>query len=147
MRHRFETTAVSSEAGLLSGLTLGAAVAIDTLRIIAVQSKAARGHASNGGQDVKFLSGQFAVVVMIAILFVWALPEQKVIIAKLKLLQPVQIIARNTLKVETINALAVFVAFHGLRGSCTQWLRTNNLEVGRIRNLIGCRRRQGDTQA
>lgn len=86
MRHRFEATAVSSEASLLAGFALRATVAVDTFWVIALQSKAAWGHAGNGGQDVEFLFGQLPVVVVVTILLVWTFPKQEMIIAQLQLL-------------------------------------------------------------
>jgi hypothetical protein len=129
--HGLEATTVSTEAGLFPGFTLGAAVAVDTIRVIAFQTKAAWRHAGNGRQDVKFLAGQLAVVIVVAVLLVGALAQQEVIIAQLELLQAIEVVARDALEIETIDALSVLVSLHGLGSSRARYLGAHNrLEIG-----------------
>lgn len=116
MGRGLETTAFTTETILFPGLAIRAAVAIDTLRVGAIQSKSAGGHASNGGQDVEFLPGQFAVMIVIAVVFIGAFSEQVMIIAQLELFQAIQLVARDALEVEAVDALTVLVSFHCLWG-------------------------------
>lgn len=142
MGHRLETTTVSTKAGFFAGFTLGATVAVDTLRVVAFQSKAARRHAGDRGQDVKFLPGQFAVVIVVAVLLVGALAQQEVIIAQFELLQAIEIVARNALEIKTIHALSVFVSLDGLCTCRTRYLGAHNrLEIWRL-SFIGGNIRQ-----
>jgi hypothetical protein len=89
---------------------------IDALRIITLEAKSAGSHASDGSQNVKFLLSQLAVMVVIAVLFVGALAQQEVVVAKLQLLQAIQIVTRNALEVKSIHTLPVLIALHRLRG-------------------------------
>lgn len=57
MSNWLEATSVPSEAGLLARFTLRTTVAVDTLWVIALQSKAAWRHPGNGGQNMEFLLG------------------------------------------------------------------------------------------
>lgn len=63
---------------------------------------------------MEFLLGQLAVMVVVAVFLVRALPEQEVIIAELQLLQSVQLVARNALEIETVDTLTVLVALDSL---------------------------------
>lgn len=128
MRRRFEATTVSSEASLLAGFALRATVAVDTLWVITLQSKAAWCHAGNGGQNVQFLLGQLAVMVVVTILLVGALSKQEMIIAQLQLLQSIQLVTRNTLEIETIDTLSIFVPLNGFRRARARCLGSNDLE-------------------
>jgi hypothetical protein len=112
--HRFETASLAAEAGLFTWLALGATVAIDTLHIITVQPESTGGHTGNGGQDVQFLAGQFAIMVVIAVLFVGTFAEQKVIVAQFELLQAIKVIPGDALEIKSIHTLAVLISFHGL---------------------------------
>jgi hypothetical protein len=80
---------------------------------------------------VKFLAGQLAVVIVVAVLLVGALAQQEVIIAQLELLQAIKVVARNALEIETIDALSVFVSLHGLGRRRARYLGAHNrLEIG-----------------
>lgn len=70
MCNRLKPTGVTTEASLLPWFTLRATVAVNTVWVIAIQPKAAGRHASNCGQNMKVLSRQFSVVIMIAILLI-----------------------------------------------------------------------------
>lgn len=131
MSHRLEATAVSAEAGLFPGFALRATVAVDTIRVVAFQAKAARRHAGDSGEYVEFLAGQLAIVIVVAVLFIGALAQQEEIIAQLQLLQAIKIITGNALEIEAIHTLSIFVSFDGL-GSCrTSKLGAHNLlEIG-----------------
>lgn len=63
---------------------------------------------------MKFLLGQLAIMIMVAILLVGTLSKQEMIIAELQFLQSVQFIARNALEIETVDTLAIFVALDSL---------------------------------
>ena len=54
-------------------------------------------------------------MVMIAILFIRTFAKQEMIVAELEFLQLVEIFTRNALEVKSIDSLAVFISFHGLR--------------------------------
>lgn len=112
--HWLKATAISAEAGLFAGFALRATVTVDTLRVITFQSKATWCHAGNGGENVEFLLGQLAVMIVVAILLIRALPEQEMIIAELQLLQPVQLITRDAFEIETVDTLTIFVALDSL---------------------------------
>jgi hypothetical protein len=63
---------------------------------------------------VQFLAAQFAIMVVIAVLFIRTFPEQKVIVAQFELLQAVKIIPGDALEIKSIDTLAVLISFHGL---------------------------------
>lgn len=138
MRHGLKPTALASEASLFPRLALGAAMAVDALRVITFQPKPTGRHAGNGGQDMKFLPGQLAVVVMITVLLVGAFPKQEEIIAQLQLLQAIEFITRNALEIEAIHALPIFVPFHSLwrRHRTAGCLGANDLKVRGLRCFI-----------
>lgn len=110
--NRLEATGIASEAGLFAWFTLWATVTINAFRVITLQSEAARSHACNSRQDMKLLFGKFAIMVMIAVLFVGAFPKKEIIVAQFEFLQSVQVITRDALEIETIHPLSVFISFH-----------------------------------
>jgi hypothetical protein len=114
MSNWLKSTTIATEAGLFSRLALGATMAIDTLGIIALQTKSAGSHASDSSQNVKLLLGQLAVMVMVAVIFVRAFSEQEVVVAQLQLFQTIQIVTGNALEVKPINTLPVFIALNSL---------------------------------
>lgn len=133
-----EPTIVPAEARLLSRLTLRAPMAINALWIITLESKSARSHPSNGSENVQFLLCQFAIMVVITIILVWAFTEQEMIIAQLELLQPIKILARDALEVESIHTLSVFIALYRLRwdGQST-WFQSHHLLKIRRTVMLG----------
>lgn len=131
--HGLEATAVSAEAGLFPGFTLRATVAVNTLRVVTFQAKPAWCHAGDSRQNVEFLAGQLAIVIVIAVLFVRAFTQQEEIIAQFELLQAIEIITRDALEIEAIHTLSVFISLDGLRCCRTSNLGAHDLlEIGRL---------------
>lgn len=67
MRGFVEAAVRPPEAVLLTDLALRTTVAIDTVGIVAVQTKVARGHASDGLEDDTFVLSYFIAMVMVAV--------------------------------------------------------------------------------
>lgn len=86
---------------------------------------------------MELLARQLAVMVMIAVLFVGAFSQQEVVIAQFEFLQAIQVIARNALEIKAVDALAIFVPLHSLGRCWTRHLRTDDMEVRRIRRFVG----------
>lgn len=138
MRRRFESTSGAPVAVAFTGLAQRAAMAVNTLWVVAVRAIATRCHASDGFQDAELALGQFARMVMEAIL-VGAFAQQKVEVAELQLLQAIQLFAGDGLVINPIYALPVFISLHDLenwRGGIRRF-GAYDLEFTRIR--IMCR--------
>ena len=83
MCNGLETAGVTTEASLFSWLALRATMSVDAIWIVTLQSKATRCHACNSRKDMKLLSGQFPIMVMVTVLLIGTFSEEKVIVAQL----------------------------------------------------------------